>query len=302
MSSRRRRIVAAVLIAGLIAAAVIVLHARRGQHVGTGNGRISLAARPPTTSSVAPAAPRAHGCGASKPISGDGLTLTTRDARTFHVWAPPSYDASRAYPVVLAFHGFSSNGRAFEKWFKMQDHVGGAAFVVYPDSKGASWDFAGARDLDFTADVLEMLADAWCVDRSRVLAFGFSYGGRFVNHLGCKRPELVTAISAGGGAWLTENGCTGTLPVLVTHRTRDQTMLIRGGRDAAQRWAEVDGCSKDTEPTDSAHGCVGYRGCTSGSVTFCEDSHHDESWPPTWNHTVREEYRALTWRWFEELR
>ena len=227
--------------------------------------------------------------------------MATRNARTFHVWGPTGYDENRPYPVVLAFHGWSSNGRAFAKWFKMQEHVGDAAVVVYPDSKTAQWDFKDADDLGFIADLLDTLAETWCVDRARVLAFGFSYGGRFVNHLGCKRPDLVTAIASGGGAWDAEVGCVAPLPVLVIHRTLDQTMRIKGGKDAARRWAEIDGCSKETEDTDTAHGCLGHRGCTSGSVTFCEDSHHDESWPQSWNHTVREEYRALTWRWFEEL-
>ena len=301
--ARRTKVVAAVLTAGLIAGVGVTgVRASRKKNAGSGHRRISLVTNAASGAASATPAPRARGCGASRPAPGDGTTMTTPNLRTFHVWGPASYDDTRPYPVVLAFHGWYSKGRELAKWFKMQDHVDGAAFTVYPDSDGPKWDFAGAQDLDFTAEVLEMLANSWCIDRSRVLAFGFSYGGRFVNHLGCKRPDLVTAISSGGGAWDAEAGCVGPLPVLVTHRTRDQTMVIAGGKAAGARWATIDGCSTETEETDAAHGCVGYRGCTSGSVTFCEDTHHDPSWSRAWNHTVREEYRDLTWRWFEELR
>ena len=238
----------------------------------------------------------ASSCGGS---STSGVTMTTLHGRTFHVWAPPSYDATREYPVVLAFHGHSSSGRGFEKWFRMEDHTGGEAFTVYPDSNGKSWDMAGDSDLKFTAEMLDALSDAYRIDRSHVLAFGFSYGGRFVNHLGCKRPDLVRAVVVGGGAWDSEKGCA-PLPVLVVHRTNDTTMPISGARSAATRWATIDGCTGGSDAPD-AHGCATQRSCAAGAVTFCEDMHHDPAWPRAWNHTVREEYRTLAWQWFLQL-
>ena len=82
--------------------------------------------------------------------------------------------------------------------------------------------------------------------------------------------------------------------------TRDE--LIAWGKGAADRWAVVDGCVPDTEPSELEHACVKHRACKPGSsVTFCEDTHFDPSWKKDWNHTVREEYRALTWRWFHVL-
>jgi polyhydroxybutyrate depolymerase len=244
--------------------------------------------------------PRAPGCGAAAP-SPQGTSYVTREGRTFHVWGPAQYDAKRAYPVVLTFHGWYANGRAFQSWFKMEEHVDGAAFTVYPDSKRPTWDLAGSSDLDFTASIIEAMSNAWCIDRSHVFALGFSYGGKLVHHLGCKRPDLVRAISVGDGSWAAETGCR-PIPVLVTHRTRDHDELIAWGKDAVHRWAKVDGCSTATDETDAAHGCVSYRACTAPtSVTFCEDTHFDSSWPPDWNHTIREEYRTLTWKWFRSV-
>jgi polyhydroxybutyrate depolymerase len=295
----RRTTGIAVVVAAAALSAIFGTRAWRKAHPAASRS-LAIVTR---TRADAAAPPRAPGCNAGHAnASRDGTTRTTRSGRTFHVWGPAAYDEARAYPVVVMFHGWSSKGRSLESWFKMEDHVAGAAFTVYPDSKGPSWDFAGTQDLDFTAGVLDALADEWCVDRANVLAFGFSYGARFVHHLGCKRPDLVRAIAAGGGSWDHEVGCVSPMPVLVIHRTADPTMRIAGGRDAAARWAELDGCRGEAEVRDQAHGCTAYLGCSAGGVSFCEDEHTDRSWPAGWNHTVREEYRGLAWRWFEELR
>jgi poly(3-hydroxybutyrate) depolymerase len=258
----------------------------------------------PVATPTAPA-PRSA---APKPLSSPGcgmapatrtMSYATKSGRTFHVWAPGAYDPTRAYPVVLTFHGWYANGRAFQSWFKMEEHDPGA-FTVYPDSLGATWELAGDRDLDFVADIIEAISNAYCIDRSHVFALGFSYGGKFVHHLGCKRPSLVRAIAVGDGSWAQETGCA-PMPVLVTHRTHDHDERIEWGKDSAARWAKIDGCSPTPETSDTTHGCVRYPGCSAGSVTFCEDTHFDPTWPEAWNHTIREDYRALTWSWFKSV-
>jgi polyhydroxybutyrate depolymerase len=297
--SRRSKIIAGGLVTVAVVAALVAWRTFSSRANGTPAKVGELAFKSSGPIADAAPAPRAPACGTAQP-SPQALKMTTPSGRTFHVWGPATYDENHAYPVVLMFHGWSSNGAAFEKWFKMEEHVEGKAFTVYPDSRGPEWDFSGARDIDFTADILEALSSVLCIDRARVLAFGFSYGGRFVHHLGCKRPGLVRAIAAGGSRMdRDENGCT-PMPVFVVHRTYDGSMRIAGGRESAERWAKIDGCD-GTASLDPAHGCIGYRGCAAGAVTFCEDAHHDDSWPASWNHTVREEYRTLVWQWFQSL-
>jgi poly(3-hydroxybutyrate) depolymerase len=307
MGRADRRVMRAVLASALVAACCAAPACKRDSPPAPPvPAPIPTPAPRPTasTASIAPASARAPvspGCGTAAP-SPHGTSYQTSAGRTFHVWGPATYDPSRGYPVVLTFHGWYANGRDFEKWFKMEDYVEGAAFIVYPDSKGPTWDITGDADLDFAAAVVEAMANAYCIDRSHVFALGFSYGGKLVHHLGCKRPSLVRAISVGDGSWQQETGCR-EMPVLVTHRTRDHDELIAWGKEAAQRWAKIDGCSDATDATDVAHGCVTYRGCTPPQgVTFCEDTHFDASWPKDWNHTIRDEYRALTWKWFKSVR
>jgi poly(3-hydroxybutyrate) depolymerase len=252
-------------------------------------------------SSAVGGALRAPGCG--KPQSSPrGLTLRTKGGRTFHVYGPAEYDPTRAYPVVFAFHGWESSGPEFQKWFKMEDHVASAAFTVYPDALAPGWDVARDRDLAFVSAMRVGLANAYCIDLARLYAFGFSYGGKFVHHLGCRRPDIIRAISVGDGSWgHSEEASCKPLPVLVTHRTRDPDELIEWGRAAAEAWTRVDACAKDTDVTDAEHGCVTHRGCKA-PVVVCEDTYFNASWPRDWNHTVREEYRDLTWRWFDTMK
>jgi len=295
-------------VAGAVVAGVLVvagIRFARSQRSTTTRGPAPI----PTPTAVSPRvaapgssaalAPGSPGCGSGLPGTRN-VSYTTRSGRTFHVWLPEGYDTAHPYPVVLAFHGWYTNGRDFASWFKMEEHDDGA-FTVYPDSDGATWDLSGNRDLDFVADIVDAMSNAYCIDRAHVFALGFSYGGKFVHHLGCKRPALVRAIAVGDGSWAQETGCA-PMPVLVTHRTRDHDELVDWGRDAARRWAKIDGCSETAEPSDDAHGCVTYRGCTApGGVTFCEDTHFDPTWPKEWNHTIREEYRSLTWTWFRSV-
>lgn len=275
------------------AAVLALLAACRCERTSTGAAPVVLAPAP-AIDAAAPAA-----CGTVR-APARGIAHATPSGRRFHVWTPTTYDGTKPLPLVFAVHGWYSNGRDFQKWFKLEEHTDDAAVVVYPDSKTHVWDIGGTTDLEFFDAMIDGLTAAYCIDRSRVFALGFSYGGKMVHHLGCKRSDRFKAISVGDGSWAEGTPKCGRLPVLVTHRTRDDDELIAWGKDAAQRWAGVNGCGPDVETTDAAHGCVAWRGCTE-PVVFCEDTYFNEAWPHEWNHTVREDYLRLTWRWFASL-
>jgi len=270
------------------------------------------AAPPPSATPSAPVMPSAGSSATPSPSPDAPATCrgaapaqgTTRSVggRTFHVWTPAAYDGRQRLPVVVVFHGWYATGKAFQTWFKMEEHVRGEAIVVYPDAAGPMWSLVDERDTTFVAGLLDDVAATYCADRARVLAFGFSFGGKFTHKLGCTSTKLVKAIAVGdgslGGGLV---GC-GSLPVLVTHRTRDDDERFAWGKTAAETWARGNGCTSATDPIDPAHGCVAFRGCKPGApVTFCEDTYFNPSWPHDWNHTVREEYRDLTWAWFSKV-
>jgi poly(3-hydroxybutyrate) depolymerase len=184
----------------------------------------------------------------------------------------------------------------------MEDYTENEAFVVYPDAANGLWDLNGTSDLVFFDEMVKQLGETYCINPSRILGFGFSYGGKFMNHLGCKRAGYVKAISIGDGSGGGDGLKCGRLPVLVTARTADTDELPAWGKAASQAWASFDKCTMDTIVSDTTMNCVSHTGCkTPGDVTFCEDTFFDASWPKDWNHTVREPYRSFTWKWFKAL-
>ncbi len=185
----------------------------------------------------------------------------------------------------------------------MEKYTDDQAIVVYPDAQDGVWYFHGDTDIDFLSAVLDDVGTRWKVDRNRVLAFGFSFGAKMAQHLGCKRPDLVKAVAAGAGSWASRTPtCQRALPVIMVHRTMDTNESMGEAKAAAERWASFEGCGGVKVPSPLGMGCELRTGCqTPGSVTFCEDTHSDPKWKDSYNHTVREEYRALVWRWFAAL-
>lgn len=241
------------------------------------------------------------GCGKAR-ANAKGETFTTPNGRTFHVWAPSNYDENTPYPVALTYHGLYATGPTFESWFKMEDYVGNDGLTVYPDADGNSWYLTGPKDLIFFDDMMKMLGDTFCINPSKVLGFGFSFGATFMSTLGCERAGYVKAIAVGDGNHGGDKSGCGRLPVLITHRTKDPDELIAWGRSNRDAWSVLNGCSSQTTVADAALNCVAYNGCKApGSLTWCEDTWFDPNWPADWNHTVREPYRAFTWQWFKSL-
>ena len=237
--------------------------------------------------------------------------FTTPKGRTFHVWGPQGYDPNKTYPVVMVFHGIQSSGEGHEDWFKMESYTNNEAFVVYPDAAGANayWDIKGDSDLLFFDEMVKQLGETYCIDPSRVLGYGFSYGGYFADHLGCKRAGYVKAIAIGEGGTGGHAQC-GRLPVLVTTRTHDPDEPPSHGVNAESAWASTDACGAagaNASQTDPSNGedmgyCRVHASCRSpGSLTYCEDTSFDAGWPKDWNHTVREYYRTYTYKWFKGL-
>lgn len=263
---------------------------------------------PPEPEWVAPVVPtKSAACAAGTPKpQANGTQYTLPKNRKFNVWGPPSYDPSTAYPVVLMFHGqyqlVESNGVDFEGWFKMEEHVEGQAFTVYASATAEYWDVKNPDELTYFDDLIKKLGDEYCINPSRVLAFGFSYGGHMASQLACKRAGYVKALSVGDGSWSGDAGC-GRLPVLITHRTLDNNELLAWGQQNATRWAGINKCATATTETDATMHCVSNSGCKApGAVTFCEDTYeYPMGTPSSWNHTVREVYRDYTWAWFKAL-
>jgi poly(3-hydroxybutyrate) depolymerase len=256
---------------------------------------------------VAPVvATRSAACGRAR-VNTQGETFVTSATsmapnRKFHVYTPTNYDPNKAYPVALTFSGWMTNGAAFREWFKMDQAVGNSGITVYPDMDGALWDQVGQQDLLFFDEMVKQLSETFCINPSRMLGMGFSQGGIFMSQLGCYRAGYVKAIAIGAGSKAAPTVGCGRLPALLVSRTRDPDERIEWGYENKDLWAVRNQCSTNTMVSDQAMNCITHQGCRApGSVTFCEDTFFDPTWPSDWNHTMRGEYRQYAWDWFMRL-
>ncbi|HEY2212504.1 MAG TPA: phospholipase, partial [Bradyrhizobium sp.] len=107
----------------------------------------------------------------------------------FSLYVPEYYTPDRAWPLVMALHGGSGNGRSF-LWSWLRDARSHGAILVAPtatgdesDSKTANkttWALMGEdSDTPNLTRILDIVRGRWKVDARRMLLTGMSDGGTF---------------------------------------------------------------------------------------------------------------------------
>jgi phospholipase/carboxylesterase len=97
----------------------------------------------------------------------------------FSLYVPEYYTPDRAWPVVMALHGGSGNGRGF-LWNWLRDARSRGAILIAPTSTGRTWALMGDdTDTPNLARILQTVRQRWNVDPERLLLTGMSDGGTF---------------------------------------------------------------------------------------------------------------------------
>jgi phospholipase/carboxylesterase len=97
----------------------------------------------------------------------------------FSLYVPEYYTPDRAWPVVMALHGGSGNGRGF-LWSWLREARSHGAIVVAPTATGGTWALMGEdTDTPNLARILASVQARWNVDPSKLLLTGMSDGGTF---------------------------------------------------------------------------------------------------------------------------
>jgi polyhydroxybutyrate depolymerase len=258
-----------------------------------------IPAAPPT-----PAKP-SDGCAGLQPTSGDvDWTLSSGGKdRTVHVHVPSSYAPNKPIPVVLDFHGFTSNAQEQELLTGMKEKGDTAGFVaVHPEGLGTSqsWN-AGAccgdaadqkiDDIKFVSDIIDALEARLCVDTRRIFATGMSNGGFLSHRIACELSARVAAVAPVAGV-LGVPTCTPTRPMSLMqfHGTLDPLVPYDGSttlgfppvEKTIADWATRSGCNGTTRDSFD-HGdvkCVTYDGCAQNAeVVRCTVTGGGHTWP-----------------------
>lgn len=205
-------------------------------------------------------APDARACdAASACVIADG---------SYFVRVPAGWDGRSALPLVVFFHGYGGSAEGVMADTGLGEALGKAGILlVAPQGRmengtNRSWSFPGKSfpgrdDFAFVGHVLNDVERRWPVDRSRILAAGFSVGGSMVWSLACLMPERFTAFAPVAGAfWRPEpTACPGG-PVSLRHvhgladpMVPMQGRALRGGvlhqgdvLAGMATWRRIDGC------------------------------------------------------------
>ena len=102
----------------------------------------------------------------------------------FSLYVPEYYTPDRAWPLVMALHGGSGNGRSF-LWSWLRDARSRGAILIAPTATGTTpdkttWALMGDdTDTPNLNRILESVRSRWNIDPRRMLLTGMSDGGTF---------------------------------------------------------------------------------------------------------------------------
>lgn len=134
----------------------------------------------------------------------------------YSLYVPTSYDAARAYPLILALPSSGSSDDAFikrddEAIPKLAEEHGYLIAVpaasrsnrrgMWTKSEVAGAQAAARAEEDGVLTVLAKVKEEFKVDPDRVYILGHSSGGAAAMFLASKHPELWAAVACIGGGW-----------------------------------------------------------------------------------------------------
>ncbi len=141
----------------------------------------------------------------------------------FSLYVPEIYDEARAWPVIVALHGGSGNGRDF-LWSWLRDARRRGYVLVAPTAVASTWSAVEERGL---LEILGWIAARYSIDRDRVLLTGLSDGGTFSLVYGLAHPETFRALAPCCGVFHPVSFSNGNLtrasgvPIYLVHGARD---------------------------------------------------------------------------------
>jgi polyhydroxybutyrate depolymerase len=235
-------------------------------------------------------------CAAPALPAGDQMKMLDHGGtqRQYTVHVPAKYDGSKAVPLVLDFHGWTSTPMEEEMggsdmkgsgWATKSDSEG--FIVVFPQGLDDSWNGGalccgtsqsnGVDDEGFAIDIVKKMEQDACIDPKRVYVTGISNGGAMSHLLACKEAGIFAAsapVSMGNGT----TPCMPSRPisVIMFRGQMDDLVPYNGGGALGfpsamadfDMWKDIDGCSG--MPMSTHQYCQTYTGCKAGTeVTLC---------------------------------
>jgi len=157
----------------------------------------------------------------------------------FSAYVPEYYDPGLAWPLVVALHGGSGNGRSF-LWSWLRDARSRGAILVAPTATGRTWAISGPDpDTPNLDRLLAYVRGRWNIDGTRLLLTGMSDGGTFTYVSGLEAASPFTHLAPVSAAFhpmlasFAEPARLRGLPVHIVHGALDWMFPVDMAREAA---------------------------------------------------------------------
>ena len=161
----------------------------------------------------------------------------------FSVYIPEYYTPDRAWPLVMALHGGSGNGRGF-LWSWLRDARSRGAILIAPTATGTTWALMGEdTDTPNLERILDAVRSRWNVDSSRMLLTGMSDGGTFCYLTGFEGTSPFTHLAPVSATFhplmaeMADAERLRGLPVHIVHGTLDWMFPVQVARQTSEALA-----------------------------------------------------------------
>ena len=200
----------------------------------------------------------------SSSIQFDGLE------RSYILYVPQAYTGDEAVPLVLNFHGYTSNSgeQLFYSDFRSVADTGNF-LVVHPqgteDDQGnthwnVGWGGSTVDDVGFAAALIDSLAFDFNINPDRIYSTGMSNGGFMSYQLACELSDRIAAIASVTGTMNLGQPATcdpsHPVPVMEIHGTADDVVpyegagIFLGSEAVIDFWVEFNNCGAMPTITD----------------------------------------------------
>jgi len=244
----------------------------------------------------------------------NGTLLHDGLSRQYLLYIPSSYNPATPSPLVLSFHGYSSNAHVNFTYTRFNSIADTAGFIlIHPQgtllNEISHWNVGGwtlgstVDDVGFVSTLLDTISNSYNIDQERVYSTGMSNGGYMSFLLACQLSNRIAAVASVTGSMTpqTYNNCNPQhpTPILQIHGTADGTVPYNGDTtwtksidDVLQYWVNFNNCNSiptvskvpDINTTDGS--TVDYIVYSEGNN--CVTTEHfkvfngDHDWPGVW--------------------
>jgi phospholipase/carboxylesterase len=158
----------------------------------------------------------------------------------FSLYVPEYYTPDRAWPLVMALHGGSGNGRGF-LWSWLRDARSHGAILVAPTATGSTWALMGEdTDTPNLTRILASVQSRWNVDPTKLLLTGMSDGGTFCYVTGLESTSPFTHLAPVAATFhplmaeMADAERLRGLPIYLVHGRLDWMFPVQGARQTHQ--------------------------------------------------------------------